>query len=194
VTTKRTIRCTALNWENFLKQLEEHGLRFDNDYEKTDHALTHCTFEQVENLSVNPDAVQASDSDEIGPLACPFRKVRDTTTFTCLSLKPAIRVQRDGTVEKEDCRLCERLQAEESFLIRATVTPSGENYKTFLIQKRERRRQEQLEYLKEKERIKTEALKQRQTIRRQNPSQARVDWGDQGPSCDSFEIGDGYRG
>jgi ATPase subunit of ABC transporter with duplicated ATPase domains len=103
-------------------------------------------------------------------------------------------VQRDGTVEKEHCRLCERLQAEESFLIRATVTPSGENYKTFLIQKRERRRQEQLEYLKEKERIKTEALKQRQTIRSQNRSEGRVDWGNQGSDYNPFDIGDGYRG
>jgi len=191
---KSSVNLPADLWPRVEKKLVAQGFTSDVFRDKLVHALEDWLGASSENLSVNPDAVQASDSDEIGGVNCPFRKVRDTTTFTCLSLKPAIRVQRDGTVEKEDCRLCERLQAEESFLIRATVTPSGENYKTFLIQKRERRRQEQLEYLKEKERIKTEALKQRQTIRRQNPSQARVDWGDQGPSHDPFEIGDGYRG
>jgi len=181
-------------WLQIEKKLVAQGFTSDVFRDKLVHALEDWLRASSENLSVNPDAVQASNSDEIGPLACPFRVLGDTTTYTCLSLKPAIRVQRDGRVEKEHCKLCERLQAEESFLIRATVTPSGENYKTFLIQKRERRRQEQLEYLKEKERIKTEALKQRQTIRSQNRSEGRVDWGDQGADYDPLDIGDGYRG
>jgi len=90
-------------------------------------------------------------------------------------------------------------ETEERFLQVTTMTKSGQAYQQFILNKRQRQRQEELAHLREKENIKTEACEERERIKNEGieqrksiraPSQrAKVDYG----SCegtDLFSLGD----
>jgi len=134
------------------------------------------------------------NQDDFGAFACPFRKPHDATTYLCFSRNPMVRVPHDGTIPKDICRLCERLQTEQRFLTQTTTTKSGEVFKEYLINDKESKRQEKLDFLRKKEAIKIEAMKQRQKIKEENRRvQVNYDGNDpNGVGFDSSELGDGY--
>ena len=118
--------------------------------------------------------------NDFGQGACPFRFAYDATKFYCSSKNPRVRVNHDGTVLKRPCRICQ--------LATTTDAECEELLKKYLMDNRKRKHQEQLEFQKKKEQIKTEALKERQRLK-QRESKPQVDWGNS-EYVDTFAMGE----
>jgi len=172
---KITVRFPYSNATMCLDFIEEY--RKSHDLENQNQAVIamidelRCKTEPIKNTQ---ELIDVDDNRDFDSFACQFRKPHDGTAFVCFSRNPLVRVLKDGMVPKDICRLCQRLQTEQRFLNGVILTSSGENYRQYLIRKRQ---EERLDFLKRKERIKTEAQEERRRLREQNQRRTQVDWG-----------------
>lgn len=122
--------------------------------------------------------------DDFGPESCPLReRCPDPTMFFCGSNDPRVRVNRDGTVLKRLCRICE--------LFKKTGAKSDGLLKKYFMNDGERKQEKKIEYRKKIEQIKIEALKEHQRLK-QRDSKAQIDWGNSEAGPDPFAMPEEY--
>lgn len=132
--------------------------------------------EAKENSEI--ESIETDDNHDFGANACPFRKPHDATNYKCFNPRPLVRVLHDGVVPKDICRICEHEKLIQRISTGEPINQSGKLYRDYTINDRERKRQERLEFLEKKERIKTDALEERAKFKRLNQSRVSVNYGD----------------
>jgi hypothetical protein len=124
------------------------------------------------------ESIETEGNHDFGANACQFRKPHDATNYKCFNLKHLVRVSPDGVVPKDICRICEHEKDIQRISTGEPITQSGKLYKQYVVNDRERKRQERLEYFAEKESIKTKAQAERQKIRGQSNQKVVISYGD----------------